>query len=64
MTLRNVASTADRPEVELIRWRIVRRTSGDMHFVGCETLMADAVTGHVMQAGRGADLELCQSPTG
>lgn len=38
MTVRNVASIADRPTVELIRWRIMQTSAGDMHFVGCETL--------------------------
>jgi hypothetical protein len=38
MAVRNAASVAERPQVELIRWRIMRTNSGDMHFVGCETL--------------------------
>ncbi|MGF6859132.1 hypothetical protein [Paraburkholderia sp. CI3] len=38
MTVWNVASIDDRPELELVRWRIMRTNLGDMHFVGCETL--------------------------
>lgn len=58
MTVRNVASIAERPEVELIRWRIMRTSSGDMHFVGCETLghsgrVSSGIADFDATAGRG-----------
>ncbi|MGF6303346.1 MULTISPECIES: hypothetical protein [Paraburkholderia] len=34
----NVAPVDVRPEVELIRWRIMETDAGTRHFVGCETL--------------------------
>jgi hypothetical protein len=59
MTVWNVASIADRPAVELIRWRIMRTNSGGMHFVGCETVdhngrVSSAIAAFDAAARRGA----------
>jgi hypothetical protein len=38
MTVWSAAPVEERPEVELIRWRIFETCAGTRHFVGCETL--------------------------
>jgi hypothetical protein len=38
MTVWSAAPVEERPEVELIRWRIFETCAGTRHFVCCETL--------------------------
>ena len=38
MAVWNVLPVEERPEVELIQWRVFETLAGVRHFVGCETL--------------------------